>query len=58
VYGAESDAVRPAARSRVEAMDLSDRWVAGGCDLGDPLLVAERRALVASYAALRKAVGD
>jgi hypothetical protein len=58
VYGAESDAVRPAAQSRVEAMDLSDRWVAEGCDLDDPLLVAERRALVTSYAALRKAVGD
>jgi hypothetical protein len=57
VYGAESDAVRPAARSRVEAMDLSDRWVAEGCNLDDPLLVHERRALVSSYAALRKAIG-
>jgi hypothetical protein len=56
VYGAESDAVRPAARCRVEAMDLSDRWVAAGCNPDDPLLVEERRALVSSYAALRKAI--
>jgi hypothetical protein len=55
-YGAEADAVRPAARSRVRAMDLSDRWVAAGCNLDDRLLVEERRALVASYAALRQAV--
>lgn len=55
-YGAERDAIRPAARKRVEAMDLSDRWVKGGCQRDDPLLAGERRALVASYAALRKAV--
>jgi hypothetical protein len=56
VYDAEPDAVRPAARKRVEAMDLSDRWVEAGCDRDDPLLAGERRALVASYAALRNAV--
>ena len=56
VYGAERDAVRQAARNRVEAMDLSDRWVRAGCDRDDPLLAEERRALVASYAALRAAV--
>ncbi|MFG1812411.1 hypothetical protein ACGFIF_01490 [Kribbella sp. NPDC049174] len=55
-YGAERDAIRPAARKRVEAMDLSDRWVKGGCQRDDPLLAGERQALVASYAALRKAV--
>jgi hypothetical protein len=38
-------------------MDLSDRWVRAGCGLDDPLLAAERRALVASYAALLDAVG-
>jgi len=56
VYGAEPEAVRPAARKRVEAMDLSDRWVEAGCHRDDPLLAGERRALVASYAALRNAV--
>jgi hypothetical protein len=57
VYDAEPDAVRPAAQHRVEAMDLSDAWVAAGCDLDDPLLARERSALVASYTALRRAVG-
>lgn len=56
VYGAELSAVRPAARKRVEAMDLSDRWVEAGCHRDDPLLAKERRTLVASYAALRDAV--
>jgi hypothetical protein len=56
VYGSDPAAMMPAARLRVDAMDLSDRWVAAGCDLEDPLLAAERRALVASYAALRDAV--
>jgi len=55
-YGVEREAVRPAARKRVEAMSLSDRWVQAGCHRDDPLLAAERRALVASYAALRAAV--
>jgi len=55
-YGAEPEAVRQAARKRVEAMDLSDRWVGTGCHRDDPLLAAVRRALVASYAALRDAV--
>ncbi|HEY3002082.1 MAG TPA: hypothetical protein VGJ44_07000 [Kribbellaceae bacterium] len=56
VYDVEPAAVLPAARHRVEAMDLSDRWVAAGCSRDDPLLSAERRALVASYSALRAAV--
>ncbi len=51
------DLVRPAATRRVEAMDLSDAWVRSGCSLTDPLLSQERRALVASYAALLDAVG-
>jgi hypothetical protein len=37
-------------------MDLSDAWVAAGCDLADPLLAQERLALVASFTALRDAV--
>lgn len=56
VYGAEPRRVEVAARHRVDAMDLSDRWVSGGCDRADPLLAAERRALVASHSALLDAV--
>jgi hypothetical protein len=57
VYDVSPDTVRDAARFRVEAMDHSDAWVENGCDLTDPLLVQERRALVASHTALRRAVG-
>jgi len=57
VYDASPDSVRDAARYRVEAMDHSDAWVTNGCDLADPLLAQERRALVASHTALRRAVG-
>lgn len=56
VYSAPRGLVREAARWRAEAMDLSDAWVAAGCDLSDPQLAAERRALVASYSALLDAV--
>ena len=56
VYDADPESMQPAARARVEAMDLSDRWVAAGCRLEDPVLGQERRALVASYTALRAAV--
>ncbi len=56
VYDGPRDLLRAAAAYRVEAMDYSDRWVRAGRDLGDPLLAAERRALVASYTALRRAV--
>ena len=56
VYSAPRETMHEAARWRAEAMDLSDAWVAGGCDLADPLLTAEKRALVASYAALLSAV--
>jgi hypothetical protein len=38
-------------------MQFSDEWVEAGCDLADPLLARERRELVASYSALRLAVG-
>ncbi len=55
-YGVDRAAVLPAAQKRVDAMDLSDRWVQAGCHRDDPLLAAERRALVASYAALRAGV--
>jgi hypothetical protein len=55
-YEAEPDSVRPAAALRAEAMDLSDRWVAAGCDPEDPLLAKERALLVRSYAFLLAAV--
>jgi hypothetical protein len=56
VYTAPPESMYDAARHRVQAMDLSDDWVAAGCRVDDPLLTAERHALVASYAALREAV--
>jgi hypothetical protein len=56
VYSAPRDPMRAAAHWRAEAMDLSDDWVAAGCDPADHRLAAERRALVASYSALLDAV--
>jgi hypothetical protein len=56
VYSAPPETMHGAARWRAEAMDLSDAWADGGCDLDDPRLAAERRALVAAYAALLDAV--
>jgi hypothetical protein len=41
----------------VLAMRLSDAWVAAGRAHTDPLLTDVRRTLVASYTALRVAVG-
>jgi hypothetical protein len=55
-YGADEQAVRPAAEHRARAMDISDRWVAEGCDPASPLLPAERAELVRCYAALLAAV--
>jgi hypothetical protein len=57
VYGVPEETVREAARHRVQAMEHSDAWVQAGCDLTDPLLARERAALLASYRALRAAVG-
>jgi hypothetical protein len=37
-------------------MDLSDQWVAEGCQPDSPLLAREHAALVRSYAALLAAV--
>lgn len=56
VYGTDPGAVREAAEQRARAMDLSDAWVAAGCDPGDARLRDERLALVASYTALLDAV--
>jgi hypothetical protein len=55
VYSAPPSLTRKAARLRVQAMDLSDRWVVAGCSLNDTTLADERRVLVASYSALRDA---
>jgi len=56
LYGEPEDAVRPAAVHRATAMDLSDQWVADGCQPDSPLLPLERAALVRSYASLLAAV--
>ena len=48
--------MRTAAELRADAMDYSDAWVQAGCGRSDPLLAQERRALVASFSALREAV--
>jgi hypothetical protein len=37
-------------------MDVSDEWVAAGCDPADPRLAKERQHLVRSYSALLDAV--
>jgi hypothetical protein len=56
VYSAAPPTMKEAALWRVHAMDVSDQWVAAGCHRDDPLLLEERRSLVASYTALREAV--
>jgi hypothetical protein len=56
VYGVPPGTMRAAASLRAAAMDHSDAWVQAGCDPSDPLLAEERRALVASFSALREAV--
>jgi len=56
VYERPFDEVRPAAALRSEAMVVSDRWVAEGCDLASPLVAEERALLVRSYASLLGAV--
>ena len=55
-YGTDEQAVRPAAKHRATAMDISDRWVIEGCVPDSPLLPAERAELIRSYAALLAAV--
>lgn len=52
VYDADDAEVRPAARLRAEAMQLSDRWVEEGCDPASPLIAREAALLVRSYASL------
>lgn len=55
VYGAEASTMQEAARWRVLAMEVPDQWVTAVCHVDDPLILEERRALVASYATLRDA---
>ncbi len=55
-YGVPEAEVRVAAEQRALAMRFSDAWVRAGCDLGSPLIVEERAALVRSYAGLLAAV--
>jgi hypothetical protein len=50
------ESVHRAAQQRALAMDISDSWIARGCDLTSPLISEERAALVRSYAALLSAV--
>lgn len=56
LYSEPEAAVRPAARHRARAMDLSDQWVEQGRQPGSPLLAEEHAALVRAYAALLAAV--
>jgi hypothetical protein len=56
VYDVVPGDVRLAARLRAEAMDVSDAWVAAGCDPLAVSLAEERSLLVRSYAALLAAV--
>jgi hypothetical protein len=56
VYGGAEAGLRAAAWHRARAMDISDEWVAQGCDPASPLPAAERALLVRSYAELLAAV--
>ena len=56
LYRTEPADVAAAAELRVQAMDVSDRWVAEGCDLDSRLVDEESALLVRSYAALLAAV--
>jgi hypothetical protein len=55
-YSVPAGEVERAAHLRAEAMVVSDRWVAAGCDPADPQLAEERALLVRSFAALLAAV--
>jgi hypothetical protein len=52
LYNTDEAAVRPAAQHRARAMDISDRWVAGGREPGSPLIAEERGELIRCYASL------
>ena len=56
VYGVSETSLEAAARPRARAMQVSDDWVAAGCDPDDDRLHEERRLLVESYTRLLDAV--
>jgi hypothetical protein len=56
VYAVPADQVREAARHRAVAMQISDQWVADGCQALSPAIVQERDELVKGYALLRAAL--
>jgi hypothetical protein len=56
LYGIDFDLAQPAARRRVAAMEICDKWVLGGADPNDPLVDEQRRELIASYSVLREAI--
>lgn len=56
VYGVARTQVQLAAAERAAAAQISDQWVADGCDPASPALREEGAALVRSYAALLAAV--
>ena len=54
VYDTDPESARKAASFRVQAMGISDRWVAHGRPREDPSMVQQRRALVDCYTELRR----
>jgi hypothetical protein len=56
LFGQTETVFRAAAVHRVQAMDLSDRWVREGCPADSPLLPLQHAALVRAYAALLAAL--
>jgi hypothetical protein len=56
LYGEAEESLRLAAEHRARAMELSDQWIAEGCQPESHLLPLEHAALVRAYAALLAAV--
>src|SRR5215831_13327549 len=46
IYQLPADQVREAAEHRAVAMEISDTWVADGCDGASPAIAAERKELI------------
>ena len=57
-YNVHPSQVWEAARYRAQAMVYSDAWVQSARDSNSPLLAQEEAALITSYTALKKAVGN
>ncbi len=58
LYQRPADQMRPAARARARAVEISDRWLDEGQPQNSPLLVEIRTELIASYTALHQALND